>query len=35
MAKLSEKGIKKLPNWEYFEDALETTLEFKTFKDYF
>lgn len=39
MDKLSEKDIqkklKKLPNWEYLEDALETTLEFATFRDCF
>ena len=39
MDKLSEKDIdkklEKLPNWEYLEDALETTLEFATFKDCF
>ena len=39
MDKLSEKDIdkklEKLPNWEYLEDTLETTLEFATFKDCF
>ena len=39
MDKLSEKDIQKklekLPNWEYLEDALETTLEFATFRDCF
>ena len=39
MDKLSEKDIQKklekLPNWEFLEDALETTLEFETFRDCF
>lgn len=39
MDKLSEKDIQKklekLPNWEYLENALETTLEFATFRDCF
>ena len=39
MDKLSEKDIQKklekLPNWEFLEDALETTLEFATFRDCF
>ena len=39
MDKLSEKDLQKklekLPNWEYLEDALETTLEFATFRDCF
>ena len=39
MDKLSEKDIQKklekLPNWEYLEEALETTLEFATFRDCF
>lgn len=39
MDKLSEKDIQKklekLPNWEYLDNALETTLEFATFKDCF
>ena len=39
MGKLSEKDIQKklekLPNWEYLEEALETTLEFATFRDCF
>ena len=39
MKKLSESEIKKqleeLPNWEYLENAIETSLEFATFKDCF
>ena len=39
MDKLSEKDIQKklekLPNWEFLENALETTLEFATFRDCF
>ncbi len=39
MDKLNEKDIQKklekLPNWEFLEDALETTLEFATFRDCF
>ena len=39
MKKLSESEIKKqleeLPNWEYIENAIETSLEFATFKDCF
>ena len=39
MKKLSEFEIKKqleeLPNWEYLENAIETSLEFATFKDCF
>ena len=39
MDKLNEKDIQKklekLPNWEYLEEALETTLEFATFRDCF
>lgn len=39
MKKLSEMEIKKqleeLPNWEYLENAIETSLEFATFKDCF
>jgi 4a-hydroxytetrahydrobiopterin dehydratase len=39
MKKLSESEIKKqleeLPNWEYIENAIETSLEFETFKDCF
>ncbi|MDX5584214.1 MAG: 4a-hydroxytetrahydrobiopterin dehydratase [Aureibaculum sp.] len=39
MKKLSESEIKKqlekLPNWEYIDNAIETSLEFATFKDSF
>ena len=39
MKKLSEseinKQLEKLPNWEYLENAIETSLEFATFKDCF
>ena len=39
MKKFSESEIKKqlevLPNWEYLENAIETSLEFATFKDCF
>ena len=39
MKKLSESEIKKqlekLPNWEYIDNAIETSLEFATFKDCF
>jgi len=39
MKKLSEAAIEKkleqLPDWEYVENAIETTLEFETFKDCF
>ncbi len=39
MKKLNEKEIeqklKELPNWEYTENAIETSLEFATFKDCF
>ena len=39
MKKLNEQEIKKnleaLPNWEYVENAIETSLEFETFKDCF
>ena len=39
MKKLSESEIKQkleqLPDWEFIENAIETTLEFETFKDCF
>ena len=39
MKKLSEAAIKKnleqLPDWELIDNAIETTLEFETFKDCF
>ena len=39
MKALSEKEIEKkleeCPNWEYFEGAIHTTLEFENFKDCF
>ena len=39
MKKLNENSIReeleKLPNWEYSENGIETSLEFTTFKDCF
>jgi len=39
MKKLSESEIKKhleqLPDWSFIDNAIETTLEFETFKDCF
>ena len=39
MKKISDSEIKKnleqLPDWEFVENAIETTLEFETFKDCF
>jgi len=39
MKKLSknsiQKELEKLPNWEYEDNAIETSLEFATFKDCF
>jgi len=39
MKKLSDSEIKKnleqLPDWEFIDNAIETTLEFETFKDCF
>ena len=39
MKKLSESEIEQkleqLPDWEFIENAIETTLEFETFKDCF
>ena len=29
------KKLKEFPNWEYFENAIHTTLEFENFKDAF
>ncbi len=30
-----KEGLESLPNWEYNENAIHTTLEFETFKDCF